>query len=853
MDDMKPQQTDPTDSTPEVSQNEPVHEAGIGLIQPRAITEEMSKSYLNYAMSVILSRALPDVRDGMKPVHRRVLYAAYQMGLRSRGRYVKSAKIVGEVLAKFHPHGDQAAYDTLARMAQDFAYRYPLVDGQGNFGSMDGDSPAAMRYTEARMTAIAEEMLVDIEKDTVDFVPNYDSSIKEPRYLPAKAPNLLLNGALGIAVGMMTNIPPHNLSELVAGVKAQLDKPDITLDELMEYIPGPDFPTGSVIYGHEDIKTAYSTGKGRIVMRAVAEIQEKKNGHQIIVSQIPYQVNKADLVAKIATLVKLKRIDGISDLRDESDREEKVRIVIELKHNAYPKKVLNQLFDLTPMQTAFHVNMLALVDGIQPRVLSLKDVLTEFISHRISVVRRRTAYDLKRAEDRLHILLGLRTALDHIDEIITLIRESANRDVAHEELMKRFELSDKQATAILDMRLAALAGLERQKVLDEIAEKEALIAELKAILNSDERVKEVIKSELDELSEKHGDDRRTQIIPTALGDFSAEDLIPNEQVAITITNENYVKRVPVSAYKAQQRGGKGIVGMTTKEEDSVEQLAVASTHDDILFFTSRGRLFATKVYELPAASRQAKGTPIVNIVQVAPDESVTAMITLNSKSDVGKYFFMGTKQGAVKKTEIEKYKNVRKSGIIAMGLHEGDELLWVKVTSGNDTLMMISQQGQAIQFDEKDVRPMGRSAAGVRGMKIRGGDQVMAMDVVPNQNADLLVVLENGFGKRTKVDLFGLQHRGGLGVRAAKVTNKTGVVIGANIVEGDDADVVMISQHGQTIRLPMKSVKRLGRDTQGVTLMRFRDADDAVASIAVLNADEEGELVVPIDAASVAE
>ncbi|MGI6103151.1 MAG: DNA gyrase subunit A [Patescibacteria group bacterium] len=851
MDDQIPPQ--PENETP-ATENVPVHEEGIGLIQARAITEEMSKSFLDYAMSVIVSRALPDVRDGMKPVHRRVLYAAYQMGLRARGRYVKSAKIVGEVLAKFHPHGDQAAYDTLARMAQDFAYRYPLIDGQGNFGSMDGDAPAAMRYTEARMTSIAEEMLVDIEKDTVDFVPNYDSSLKEPRYLPAKAPNLLLNGSLGIAVGMMTSIPPHNLREIVAGTKAQIDNPDITIDELMEHIPGPDFPTGAVVYGKEDIRTAYSTGKGRIVMRAVAEIQEKKNGHQIIVSQIPYQVNKADLVAKIATLVKLKKIEGISDLRDESDREEKVRIVIELKQNAYPKKVLNRLYDLTAMQTAFHVNMLALVDGIQPRVLSLKDVLTEFIAHRITVVRRRTAYDLKRAEDRLHILLGLRTALDHIDEIITLIRESANREVAHDELMNRFSLSDRQAHAILDMRLAALAGLERQKVLDEIAEKEALIAELKAILSSEERVREIIKAELDEVSEKYGDDRRTEIVPTALGEFSAEDLIPNEQVVITVTNENYVKRVPVSAYKSQQRGGKGIVGMTTKEEDSVAQLAVASTHDDILFFTSRGRLFATKVYELPAASRQAKGTPVVNIVQIAPDEHVTAMITLNAKQPAGTHFFMGTKDGVVKKTEIEKYKNVRKSGIIAIGLRDGDELLWVRVTNGNSTLMMASKHGQAIQFHERDVRPMGRSAAGVRGMKLRHGDQVMAMDVVPNQDADLLIVLENGFGKRTKVDLFGLQKRGGLGVRAAKVTDKTGIVVGAQIVEGDEADVVMISQHGQTIRLPLKSVKRLGRDTQGVTLMRFRDSDDAVASIALLKVSDEADgIVIPTELEGVAD
>lgn len=831
----------PDDTTPQ-----PATDANIGHIEPRSISEEMSESYLNYAMTVIISRALPDIRDGLKPVHRRVLYAMHQMGMRSRSKHVKSAKIVGEVLGKFHPHSDQAAYDTLARMAQDFSMRYLLVDGQGNFGSMDGDAPAAMRYTEARPTALAEELLADIEKETVEFMPNYDTSTVEPKYLPAKVPNLLLNGALGIAVGMATSIPPHNLREVVAATKAQIDNPDITVDELMTHLPGPDFPTGAIIYNTEDIKVAYATGKGSIVMRAVATIEEKKTGsHQIVVTAIPYQVNKADLVAKIADLVKAKRLEGISDLRDESDRNDAVRIVIELKPTAYPKKVLNRLFELTAMQTSFHVNMLAIVDGIQPRILSIHDVLGEFIRHRVEVVRRRTTYDLARAEARLHILEGLRTALDHIDAIITLIRGSETREEAHAGLCSAYSLSDLQASAILEMRLSALAGLERKKVLDEMTEKEALIAELKGILASPEKVQAIIKTELDEVAEQHGDDRRTQIIPTALGSFSAEDLIPDEQVAITLTSGNYIKRVPVSAYKAQQRGGKGIVGMTTKEEDTVELLRVASTHDDILFFTSKGRLFKSKVYELPAASRQAKGTPVVNIIQLAPEEAVTEMITLAAKHRDGRtYFFMGTRQGVVKKTEIEKYQNVRSSGIIAIGLKDDDALHWVKPTSGNDTLMMVSKNGQAIQFLETDVRPMGRSAAGVRGMRLRAGDHVMAMDVIPSPEADLLVVLGKGFGKRTKSEHFGIQKRGGIGVRTAKVTSRTGEVIAAQIVEGDDGDVVMISEQGQTIRLPLKSVKRLGRDTQGVTLMRFKDPGDRVASMTVFRKDEADEAPV---------
>ncbi|MBI4185729.1 DNA gyrase subunit A [Candidatus Berkelbacteria bacterium] len=822
----------PKPVTPSQSQN-------IGRVETRNIVDEMSSAYLDYAMSVIVARALPDVRDGLKPVHRRVLFAMHQMGLRSRSQYTKSAKIVGEVLGKYHPHGDQAAYDTLARMAQDFAMRYPLVDGQGNFGSMDGDAPAAMRYTEARMTKLAEELLTDIEKETVNFSPNYDNKELEPQYLPASYPQLLCNGALGIAVGMATNIPPHNLREVIAATKLVITNPDVTIDELMEVLPGPDLPTGAVMYNRADIHQAYSTGKGRIVMRAVAEIQERKSGHQIVVSTIPYQVNKADLVTKIAELVKAKRIDGISDLRDESDRTDKVRIVLELKANSYPRKVLNQLYELTPMQTAFHVNMIALVDGIQPRLLSVRDVLDEFVKHRIVVVRRRTEFELTKAEHRLHILLGLKIALDAIDQIISLIRSSATKEAAYAALIEQFHLSSEQANAILEMRLSALAGLERKKVDDEMAEKQALIETLKTLLSSDVKIRSVIITELDAIATNYGDDRRTKIIPSAVSEFSAKDLIPNEQVVITLTTGNYIKRVSLDAYKTQQRGGKGIVGLTTKEEDTVSDLAVANTHDDILFFTSRGRLFRSKVYELPSASRQAKGTPIVNIAQLGPEETVTAMITLTDGAQPGKFFFMGTRGGSVKKTEISKYQHIRASGIIAMGLHPGDALQWVRTTTGQQQIVMVTRRGQAIHFAESDVRPMGRSAAGVRGIRLRSGDEVIALDVVSSEDNELLVVLKRGLGKRTKIGLFGLQRRGGSGLRAAKVTTRTGEVVGAQLILGTEGDVVMISEQGQTIRMPLRSVKRLGRDTQGVTLMRFRESGDSVASLTVFRQTDD--------------
>lgn len=815
----------------------------IGKLEPRSITDEMSQSYLDYAMSVIVSRALPDVRDGLKPVQRRILFAMNEMGLRSKAKFTKSAKIVGEVLGKYHPHGDQAVYDTLARMVQDFSMRYPLVNGQGNFGSVDGDSPAAMRYTEAKMQALSEEFLADIDKDTVDFAPNYDGTKQEPRYMPTRVPNLLLNGALGIAVGMATNIPPHNLSELVKGIKALIDNPELTIDDLIELVPGPDFPTGATIYGREDIKQVYATGRGPIVIRANATIKEKKkSGYQIIISALPYQVNKADLIAKIANLVKLKKIDGISDIRDESDRNEKVRVVIELKANAYPKKVLNRLYDLTPMQTVFHVNLIALQEGIQPRLFNLKEALWAFIDHRTLVINRRTRFELAKAQERLHILEGLSRALDEIDLIINTIRSSKTRETAKVALRKKFKFSEMQVNAILDMRLSALAGLERQKVLDELQEKRDLIKKLNEILASPDLVKKIIKDELDEVSAKFSDERRTKIVAARLGDFSAEDLIPNEQVVITLTTANYIKRVPINSYRSQKRGGKGILGMTTKEEDEVKILRVANTHDDILFFTSKGRIFKSKVYELPSASRQAKGTAIVNLIQLAPNETVTSLITLSKdRIDNNKYLFYGTRNGIVKKTAISAYKNIRKSGIIALKLRDEDELRWVRTTSGEDSILIVTQKGQAIHFNESDVRPMGRGASGVRGIKLRENDEVIALDTVREKDSDLLVVSEKGFGKRTATKLFAKQKRGGFGLRAAKITSRTGRLVAASIVTGNEGELVMVSSLGQTIRLPLKSVKRLGRSTQGVTLMRFKATQDHVASMTFFKANKLAE------------
>lgn len=815
----------------------------LGTVRPRELRTEMEESYLDYAMSVIVARALPDVRDGLKPVHRRILYAMNELGLRSSGKYRKSATVVGEVLGKYHPHGDIAVYDSLVRMAQSFSMRYPLVDGQGNFGSMDGDSAAAMRYTEAKMAKVAEDILLDIDKETVEFTDNYDASRQEPTVLPGRIPNLLLNGTLGIAVGMATNIPPHNLVEICEGIEKLIDNPEIDIDELMESIPGPDFPTGGIIYDKNAIKQAYATGRGSIIMRGVADIVEHRSGSfQIIISAIPYQVNKSDLITKIADLVKVKKIEGISDLRDESDRKDGVRIVVDLKSNAYPKKILNALYNMTPLQSSFHVNLVALIDGIQPRLLSVKNVLEEYIKHRKNVITLRTQYDLKKARARLHILEGLKLALDAIDAVIDTIRKSPTKEEAHDQLMKKFKLSDLQSQAILDMRLSALAGLERKKVEDEIKEKKELISSLEAILKDVNKVLQIIKDDLREIKQKFGDERRTKIVPVPLGSFSSEDFIANEQVIVTLTRGNYVKRIPVGSFRAQNRGGKGIIGMETKEEDAVDHLLLTQTHDDIYFFTDKGRIFSAKVYDLPSASRTAKGQALVNIIQLSPEEKVTAIITINPKSDkTNEYLFFATQKGTIKKTPIKAYTNIRKTGIITIKLNPNDLLKFVRTTNGNDNLLIVTKLGQAIYFSESQVRPMGRSAAGVRGIKLRASDEAISCDVVkPEEESktDLLTVLENGYGKRTVIGKhFHTQNRGGIGLRASKVNVKTGNVVEALIVSGEKGDIVIISSQGQVIRLSLKSVKRLGRDTMGVTLMRLK-GKDKVSSVGLIKEDE---------------
>ncbi len=820
----------------------------IGRIRIQQVEDEVQKSYLDYAMSVIVARALPDVRDGLKPVHRRVLYAMHQLGLSAQARYAKSAAVVGTVMKDYHPHGDMAIYDTLVRMAQEFSMRYPLVDGQGNFGSVDGDSAAAMRYTESRMEKVTAEMLQDIDKDTVDWAPNYDGRLQEPKVLPTKIPQLLLNGSVGIAVGMATNIPPHNLSELCDGIIHLIDNGEAQVDDLMQFVKGPDFPTGGIIYNEEDIRLAYSTGKGRIVMRAVAEIEQDAKGQsRIIITQIPYQVNKAMLVTKIADLVKEKRIEGISDLRDESDRTG-MRIVVELKASGYPKKILNQLFEHTQMQVAFHVNMLALSPKLEPRIMTLKEVLEYFISHRVEIITRRTQFELAKAKERAHILEGLKIALDHLDEVIDTIRKSADRADAKLKLVAKFKLSDRQADAILDMRLSQLAALERKKIEDEYEAVLDEIARLEDLLAHPEKIRALIKDELAEIKQKFGDERRTRIVPHALDKFSAEDLIPDEQVIISLTKDNYVKRVPVSTYHNQIRGGKGVIGMTTKEEDQVDHLLNASTHDDILFFTNKGRIFQTKVYEIPPSSRQAKGQALVNFIQINTNEKVTTVMTLSLKERKEfQYFLFATVKGTVKKTAIESYSNVRKTGLIAINLEPGDELRWVKTTTGHDRVIEVSSNGQAIYYSEADVRVMGRSTAGVRGMKLRPGDQVMGMDVVHRSadaktepDPDLLIVLENGFGKRTALHHFTIQQRGGIGMKAANCTPRTGNLIGMYVLPTDSGDALMMSEHSQTLRTKIATIKRLGRDTQGVTLMKL-GSGDKVATVTVIVTPESEE------------
>lgn len=811
----------------------------LGKIEFRQIGAEMQQSYLDYAMSVIVSRALPDVRDGLKPVHRRILFSMGQSGLRHNVKFRKSAEVVGAVLGFYHPHGDSAVYDSMVRLAQPWNLRYMLIDGQGNFGSIDGDPAAAQRYTEARMTALAEEILADIEKDTVDFMDNYSNTLKEPTVLPAKVPQLLLNGTVGIAVGMATNIPPHNLGEVLDGVKHLLDNPEATLDEIMQFIQGPDFPTGAIIFNPKDIRTAYETGNGGIVMRAVAEIVETKTGgHQIIVTELPYQVNKATLIEKIADLVKEKKIVGISDLRDESDREG-IRIAVDLKKDSYPKKILNQLFKLTQLQSTFHVNLLALEGGLEPKVMGLITMLQHFIDHRRIVVRRRTQFELKKAEDRAHILEGLKIALDNLDAVIKTIRGSATKEEAHANLKSKFKLTDPQATAILDMRLQALAGLERKKVEDEYNEKQKLIAELKAILADPKKIDSIIKTECDELRERYGDERRTQISGRAVGDFTDMDLIPNERVVVTMTVGNYIKRQQINEYRTQQRGGKGVIGMTTKEEDQISVIQVAKNHDDILFFTNRGRVFRQKVFEIPQASRIARGTAAVNVVQLAPEEKITALLTM-SEGNIDGDLIMITSQGVIKKTAISAYANIRSNGLIAIKLDDGDELGWVRRSHKGDSVSIVTKEGQSILFNEDDARPLGRSTRGVRAIKLRSSDEVIGADVAKKGVAyGLLVVSENGMGKQTLLSQYTLQHRGGVGVKTMQITEKTGKIIGAKLVErGLDSDLIITSKEGQIIRLPFKSIPTLGRSTQGVRVMRMK-ANDRAASFTVMIMEEE--------------
>lgn len=805
-------------------------------LQPREITEEIQQSYLDYAMSVIVSRALPDVRDGLKPVHRRILYSMWSTGLRASAKYRKSATVVGEVLGKYHPHGDTAVYDSMVRLAQDFSLRYPLVKGQGNFGSMDGDSAAAYRYTEAKLSTIAEEMLIDIEKDTVDFVPNFDGQHKEPTVLPAGLPQLLLNGSMGIAVGMATNIPPHNISEVIDGVNQLIDNPETTCEELVEFVKGPDFPTGGIIYNKKDILEAYRTGRGKILTRAKAEIVETKTGtFQIVVTEMTYATNKATLIEKMADLVHAGKILGIKDIRDESDKDG-VRLVIDLKKDAYPQKVLNKLYSLTDLQKNFGVNMLALVNGIEPKVLNLKDILEEYIAHRKIVITRRTKFDLEKAKDRAHILEGLKKALDQIDAVIETIKKSPTKEEAHVNLMKKFKLSDRQATAILEMRLQTLAGLERKKIEDELAEKLKLIAELETILKSEEKILGIVKDELGRVREKYGDERKTKIIKSAIGEFRQEDLVPDEEAIITISKEGYIKRMDPIVYKVQRRGGKGVIGATTKEGDEIQKLLGVMTHDNLLFFTNTGKVFQTKAYEIPASSRVAKGQSIVNFLSLSQDESVTAVIAFN-KDDNFKYLFMATENGTVKKTTLDEFNNVRRSGLIAIKLDKGDALRWVDATTGSDEVVITTSNGQAIHFKESDVRSMGRSATGVRGIKLKKEDKVVGMDIVfkGQKGNQLLVIAENGYGKRSDIKSYKVQKRGGSGIKTASITSRTGKLIGAKIINLDEIeeDLIITSEKGQIIRIQLKSISVLGRATQGVRVMKPQ-AGDKVSAITLL-------------------
>ena len=812
---------------PEILNEEPE----IRGIEKSTVESVMEDSFLKYSMSVIIDRALPDVRDGLKPVNRRILYAMNKNGWRAPHATVKSAKIVGEVMGNYHPHGDSSIYDAMVNLAQPWKMRYTLVEGQGNFGSMDGDEPAASRYTEARMDKVGGELLADIDKETVDFRDNFDGTEKEPVVLPSAVPNILLNGQMGIAVGMATNIPPHNLGEVVDATVAQIDNPEITLDELLTHIKGPDFPTGAEVYGGAPMRQAYETGRGSVTIRAVATIEERKNGrYSITITEVPYGMSKEGFVDKVRELVLAKKITHIADARDESARG-KVRVVVELKKDAYPKKILNQLYKLTGLQTSFHYNVLALVNGIQPKVMGLKEILAEFIKHRQGVIRRRTEFELRKAKERAHILEGLKIALDHIDEVIKTIRESY--DDADKRLMERFGLSEIQAAAILAMQLRRLQGLERDKIEDELKQLHELIKKLEAILASEQEILNVVKTELLAMKDKYGDERRSKIINHELGKFSDEELIPEEESVILLTSENYIKRTLVSDYRRQNRGGKGKRGMTTKEEDVIDQVVQASTHDYLLFFTNMGRIFRLKAYEVPAASLSAKGVAAVNLLQLQPEEKITAIIKHEKNANDDGYLFMATQKGTVKKTPVKDYANVRTNGLIAIKLDEGDELRWIKRTSGDNDVIISTSAGQAIRFNEKDTRPMGRSARGVRGVRLRPNDSVVGMDIVTGDDQTLLVVSEKGFGKRTKVSNFPSHKRGGVGIKAAVVTAKTGPIISVQTIDPEVTEALLVSQNGQTIRLSLSDIKLLGRTTQGVTIMRLSDGD-AVSSIGLM-------------------
>ncbi len=798
------------------------------------ISNEMRSSFLDYAMSVIVSRALPDARDGLKPVHRRILYAMNDLGMTADKAYKKSARIVGEVIGKYHPHGDSAVYDTMVRMAQDFNYRYMLVDGHGNFGSVDGDAAAAMRYTEARMSKISMELIRDINKDTIDYKDNYDGTEREPEVLPARFPNLLVNGSSGIAVGMATNIPPHNLGEVIDGILALSKDPDITIQELMEFIHGPDFPTAGLIVGRSGIRRAYESGKGSITMRARVEIEQKSNGKEtILVHQIPYQVNKARLIEKIADLVRDKKIDGITDLRDESDRNG-MRIVIEVRKDANANVLLNNLYKQTALQTSFGINLLALVDG-QPKVLNLKECLYHYLQHQRVVIRRRTEFELRKAEARAHILEGLRIALDHIDEIIALIRGSQTADLAKQGLMDNFSLSEKQAQAILDMRLQRLTGLEREKIEDEYQELVKIIAELKAILADDEKVLEIIREELIEIKERFNDERRSEIVAGGIENIEDEDLIPRENIVVSLTHNGYIKRLPVSTYRSQKRGGRGIQGMGTNDEDFVEHLLTTSTHDTILFFTNKGKAYRAKGYEIPEFSRTAKGIPIINLLGVEKDEWVNAMIRIEEFADDW-YLFFTTKKGISKRTPVSDFANIRTNGLIAINVRENDELMSVKLTDGAKEMIIGTKKGLLIRFPETDVRSMGRTATGVKGINLSEDDVVVGMEILEEKN-DVLVVTENGYGKRTPANEYRVQTRGGKGLKTCNVTERNGELVSVKAVTGEE-DLMIITAHGVLIRMDVNDISTTGRNTQGVKLIRLQE-DEFVSTVAKVEKEEE--------------